>query len=208
MVLQERISKLLVRQDELARQRRNTDILIQGLESEIKVMVSDKAELDETWNTLRELLDRFSAESIGMLRELLNKGVSAIFTDRIYTVNIDIADTQNKKMKISVIEQTENGPVEVEFGGGALLLNGGGLLVVISFILQVFLINMYGKRKFIVIDEGFAQISSAYVEAFFRFLKYLHSEMGFDFLMVNHDPRFAPYMDKTYNANGGKFRLT
>lgn len=205
--LRDNVFKLLTRNDELVRQRENLSLVIQGLEGEVKLLIVEKAELEETWETLRDLLDRFSAESIGMLKELLNKGIKAIFHDREYEVAIEISDTKNKKLKLSLVEHTDKGIVEVEFGSGALLLNGGGVLVVVSFIFQIFLIIMYGKRRFIAIDEGFTNISSTYVEGFFRFLKYLHTEMGFDFLMVNHDQRFMPYFDKTYEVSMGKINL-
>lgn len=205
--LRDNMFKLLAHGNELERQRKNMNLIIQGLEGEVKLLVKDKEELSESWETLRDLLDRFSAESIGMLKELLNKGVKAIFNDRSYEIAIEISDTKNKKLKLSLIEHTEDGVVEVDFNSGALLLNGGGVLVVVSFIFQVFLIIMYGKRRLLCIDEGFTNISSTYVENFFKFLKYLHTEMGFTFLMVNHDQRFMPYFDKTYEVSMGKITL-
>ena len=205
--LRDDVFRLLTRNDELVRQRENIGLVIKGLEGEVRSLINEKGELSETWETLRDLLDRFSAESIGMLKELLNKGVKAIFNDRDYEVAIEISDTKNKKLRLSLVEHTETGMIEVDFNSGALLLNGGGVLVVVSFILQIFLIIMYGKRRMICIDEGFTNISSTYVEAFFRFLKYLHTEMGFTFLMVNHDQRFMPYFDKTYEVSMGKIML-
>ena len=205
--LRDDVFQLLTRHDELVRQRENIGLVIKGLEGEVRNLINEKGELSETWETLRDLLDRFSAESIGMLKELLNKGVKAIFNDRDYEVAIEISDTKNKKLRLSLIEHTEKGMIEVDFSSGALLLNGGGVLVVVSFILQIFLIIMYGKRRMISIDEGFTNISSSYVEGFFTFLKYLHTEMGFTFLMVNHDQRFMPYFDKTYEVSMGKIML-
>lgn len=201
--LRDNIFKILSRREELQRQKENTTLVISGLEVEVKKIVNDKEELSLTWETLRDLLDRFSSESISIMKDMLNKGVKAIFTDRDYEINIQIADTKNKKLKLILVEHTDEGISEVEMGGGTLLLNGGGAVVVISFILQVFLITMYGKRKFICIDEGFTNISSNYVENFFRFLKYLHTEMGFNFMMINHDVRFLPYFDKTYMVTKG-----
>lgn len=205
--VRDRVFRLLTRHDELVRQRENIGLIIQGLEGEIKLLTVEEQLLTSTWETLRELLDRFSAESIGMLKELLNKGVKSIFHDRDYEVGIEISDTKNKKLKLSLIEHTDDGVISVDFGSSALLLNGGGVLVVISFIFQVFLIVMYGKRRLVLIDEGFTNISSTYVENFFQFLKYLHTDMGFDFLMVNHDQRFMPYFDKTYEVSLGKITL-
>lgn len=198
---------MFVRHDELLRQQENIERLIVGLESEVTLILAEKELIQQSWEALRELLDKFSAESLGMLKDLLNKGLKAIFNDRDYSIGIQLTDTKQKKLKLILIENTENGIVEVELSSNSLLMNGGGVLVVVSFLFQVFLIIMYGKRKFLVIDEGFTNISSLYVENFFRFLKYLHTEMGFDFLMVNHDQRFMPYFDKTYEVNMGKLML-
>jgi DNA repair exonuclease SbcCD ATPase subunit len=202
--IRDRCFNLYIRHDEILRQKKNIEVIIEGLEGEVKKIASDKQELDEVWETLRDLLDKFSAESICMLKELLNKGLKSIFQDRDYEINVSISDTKNKKLKLLLVEHTETGMVEVELGSGTLLMNGGGVLVVVSFIFQVFLIVMYGKRKFMCIDEGFTNISSTYVEGFFKFLKYLHTEMGFTFLMVNHDQRFMPYFDKVYDVSMGK----
>jgi DNA repair exonuclease SbcCD ATPase subunit len=205
--VRDRVFKLLTRHDELVRQKDNISLIISGLEGEIKQINSEDELLMDTWETLRELLDKFSAESIGMLKELLNKGIKSIFHDREYEVKIEISDTKNKKLKLLLVEHTDEGTLEVEFSSSALLLNGGGVLVVVSFIFQIFLIVMYGKRRLILIDEGFTNISSTYVEAFFKFLKYLHTDMGFTFMMVNHDQRFMPYFDKTYEVSMGKITL-
>lgn len=182
-------------------------LIIEGLETQILSMGKEKELLQGTWSVLRELLDKFSAESLTLLKQLLNKGIQSIFTDRDYEIRIEVTDNKSKKMKIILLEQTENGLVEIDMGSGALLLQGGGVLVVVSFILQVFLLNMYNKRKLICIDEGFTQISSVYVENFFRFMKYLHTDMGFTFVMVNHDQRFIPYFDKVYEVSMGKIKL-
>lgn len=202
-----KLVELQIRYSELCNQQKSIDLVLTGLETELKNLSNEQELLNETWETLRDLLDKFSAESLSLLKTLLEKGLGAIFHDREYTINIEISDTKFKKLKFVLVEKTDEGITETDLGSGALLMNGGGVLVVVSFILQVFLINMYGKRKFIAIDEGFTNISSKYVENFFRFLKYLHTEMEFDFLMVNHDTRFMPYFDKVYEVNMGVISL-
>ena len=195
------------RHDVLLEQRKQYDSIILGLETELKALQDERQLGNDVWECLRELLDKFSTESLVMLRTLINKGVASIFYDKDFEVKIEITDTKFKKLRFILVEKTEDGIKETELSSGGLLMNGGGAIVVISFILQVFLINMYGLRPFIVIDEGFTNISSRYIENFFRFLKYLHTEMGFTFLMVNHDPRFFPYFDKTYEVVAGDVRV-
>ena len=71
----------------------------------------------------------------------------------------------------------------------------------------MFLIKVYGKRRFVLLDEAFTDLSSSYIPTFLEFMKYLVSEMGFDFLWVTQDERIKPYGDKVYEANMGRFRL-
>lgn len=206
--LRDDLIKLFTQYDEIQKNRNQQDILISNLEGEVRLMVKDKKELEKTWTTLRNLLDKFSAQSIGKLAELLNKGVKSIFTDRLYSIKIDISDSKNKQMKIILCEDIDGEIIENNLTDNkAILLNGGGVLVTVSLIFQVYLILHYNKRRVMFVDEGFTQVSTQYIENFFQFLKYLSSEMGFTFLAINHDPRFEQYFDKVYRVNKGEFSL-
>lgn len=204
--IRNRVYTLLTKNEELGSQRRTTSVTIERIENDLKSLEKQRVQTDEIWATLRDLLDKFSEQSIGILRDLLNKGLSAIFTDRKYTVKVEITSTANKKLKLILVEELPEGGVTetiLSGSGSSLLLNGGGIIVAASFIFQVFLILMYEKRRFILIDEGFTNISTKYLDKWFGFLKYLHTEMGFDFLLINQDPRFAEFMDSSYRMNMG-----
>jgi DNA repair exonuclease SbcCD ATPase subunit len=200
--LRDRMFSLYSNFDELARQREDHTKVIKGLETEVKQISSDKEELDYTWQSLRSLQDKFSAESIGMLKDMLNKGVQAIFPDRNYSIEMEISDTKRKQLKIYLDEDGERTELT-----DTMLLSGGGVLVPLSLIFRVYLIIIYDKRRFIFTDEGVTNVSQAYVEPFMQFMKHLVSEMGFQFPMVNHDPRFEPYVDSIYEVVKGNVKL-
>ena len=204
--LKERFVSLEGQRESLEGQAKSLGAIIDGLEKEARFLQVEKATLEDTWNMLRSLLDKFSAESIGKLKDLLNKGLQVIFTDRDYEIKITISDTKRKQLKMYLVEHTDEGDMETELNG-ALMLFGGGVLMVISFIFRVFLIVLYEKRRFVLVDEGWTNLSGSYIENFFKFLQYLHKDMGFDFFIVNHDPRFAAYMDRTYEVVMGDVRL-
>jgi len=206
--LRDDLISLFSKYNEVQKNRNQQDLLISNLEGEVKLLVKDKKELEKTWTTLRNLLDKFSAQSIGKLADLLNKGVQSIFTDKDYSIKIEISDTKRKQMKIILCENRDGDIIENNLSDtSAILLMGGGVLVTVSLIFQVYLILHYEKRRVMFVDEGFGQVSTQYIENFFQFLKYLSSKMGFTFMCINHDPRFEQYFDKVYKVNKGNYSL-
>lgn len=205
--LRERIKGHLLMSGESKKIVDNTSNLINMLEREVQSVKIQREQLVKTWKLLRDLQDLYSEQSIRMLKDLLNKGLKTIFHDRQYEVKFHITDTKKKKLKMLLMEKMSDGQeMETDLFSG-VMLTGGGVLTVVSFIFQVFLIVMYEKRRVLFADEAFAQLSTSYVENFFAFLKYLHTDMGFDFMFVVHDPRFMPYMDRVYRVTMGKYQL-
>lgn len=205
--LKDKLSQLFTEREVWDKKFQQCGLLINGLEKEVSLLTLQKKKLEDTWTLLRRLQDMYSEQSIKMLKDLLNKGLKSIFIDRQYEVKFEITDTKNKKLKMYLIEKLpDNDEMEVDLFSGVMLM-GGGVLTVVSFIFQIFLIVMYEKRRVVFADEAFSQLSSAYIEKFFSFLKYLNTDMGFDFMFVVHDPRFMPYMDRTYQVNMGNYKL-
>ena len=81
---------------------------------------------------------------------------------------------------------------------------GGGIQVVISIIIQLFLIRVWERRQFLLLDEAFSQISSKYVPTFMEFIQYLVSDLRFNVLWITHDRRFLPYFKNIYNVERGE----
>lgn len=175
-------------------------IITDGLEKEIKRLSDEKLIIDASWESLRHLLEEFSSESISLLQEMLLKGVRAIFNDRNYGIEVKITDKKKKSMEIWLIENRNGILVKSEVPGGV----GGSITVVISFLFRVFLINLYKKRPFLLLDESFTQISTSYLPNFMNFLLYLHKEMGFNFLWITQDQRLHDYFNRIYEVKMGE----
>lgn len=205
--IQEELTAMFVNRDSLKKRKERMTGVVEQLEREVRLISEDKAEIDSTWQALRKLLDMFSTESIGLLKEMLVKGLKAVFTDRDYSIHFEVTDTKNKKLKMLLTETKPDGDKTEINLMSKQLLSGGGLLSVASFIFQVYLIVLYGKRRFIAVDEKFGNISQGYIENFMQFIKYLHKDLGFDFLIINHDPRMADHMDRVYRVNMGDVKL-
>ena len=202
-VFEKRMNKIFNVYDHVISERKKYDDIISGYEDSIEELNDERKKIESTWEVLRSLLDKYSTQNINLLKDLLNKGVDSIFHDRDYSVELDISDTKMKKAKMFLIENVEGNIIRSNVQGGI----GGGVRVVISFIFRMFLIKVYGKRRFVLLDEAFTDLSSSYIPTFLEFMKYLVSEMGFDFLWVTQDERIKPYGDKVYEANMGRFRL-
>lgn len=189
--------------DHYSSELKTLGVSISGVEFELEKVQIKLTDLDGTWEALRFILDTYSGESVRMLMELLNKGLNVIFDDRNYRVDHELSTGVRKSIKLFIEETFENGTVIRSVLPKSV---GGGIRVVVSFILQVFLIQIYGNRKFMLLDESFTQISSAYIDNFMRFLRYLIEEMGFNFLFITHDQRILPYFDAIYRVNLGTFK--
>jgi len=201
--VREEIQKAFAAYDTVVQQGEGIDTLMSGLETEIGELNKGKAEMEASWEALRLLLEKFSSESIDLLTEMLNKGVKAIFTDRNYEIEIEITDAKKKQMKIYLLEERDGEIVRSLIPDGI----GGGILVVLSFIFQVFLIRLYNLRPLILLDEQFTHISQSYLPNFMEFMRYLIAEMDFKFLWISHDERILPYFDRIYDVNMGKATL-
>jgi len=201
--IKESIDKVFALNDHLVEEKERLDTIIIGIESEIEQFLQNQETLHEAWESLRTLLEKLSEESIELLREMLNKGIKFIFHDRDYEIKTEVTDNVKKSMRLFLLEERDGEVIEAVIPEGI----GGGVLVVISFIFRVFLVRLYNKRSFILLDESFTQLSSAYIPNFMEFIQHLINDMGFTFLWISHDGRVLPYFDKVYNVNMGKLKL-
>ena len=175
------------------------DIVLSGLQAQIDSKAKELTACEQAWETLRNVLRVYSDESIRMLQDMINHGVRSIFSDRDYSVEIEVTENKNRSVRLYLIEEINGRKIRSRIPRGM----GGGIEVVIAFIFQVYLIRTYNLRPFMVMDESFTQISSQYLDEFIAFMRYL-TDLGFTFLWISHDQRVWPYMDRIYNVSMGK----
>lgn len=116
-----------------------------------------------------------------------------------------------------VLTTVFNAPVEVRFDANDITVvspsgesslktgNGGGYKMVVSFIASIFMILKTNSRRFIVFDEAFTQLDDEALERFMQVVRGFCQELGFDVLLVTHDPRIeSSWVDNNLLiSNGG-----
>ncbi len=172
---------------------------VNGARTKIDGLKADKKAREDCWRALRLIQEKYNEDSIKLLEQMLNTGVQAIFDDQDYRVQIEVTEGKRKGVKLWLVEGSDDEGKRSRIPTAI----GGGIQVVLSFILNVYLIRIYNLRPFIVMDESFTQISSQYLPNFIQFLRYLIEELDFVFLWVSHDERVMPYFDTVFEVSQG-----
>ena len=168
---------------------------------DIDNMNSNKALLEKSKPYIDDIIDKFSETSLKRLEELLTLGVSRIFQDRDYRVEIKVSEKRSSKCaELYLID-----------GGHAFMMRdscvAGGILVVVGFLIQVFYVANLDVSKTLFLDEALSNISTQYLDNFFSFVKELSEQIGLTFILITHDNRFLEYADRIYKVNNGIYSL-
>ena len=168
---------------------------------DIDNMNSNKALLEKSKPYIDDLIDKFSETSLKRLEELLTLGVSRIFQDRDYRVEIKVSEKRSSKCaELYLID-----------GGHAFMMRdscvAGGILVVVGFLIQVFYVANLDVSKTLFLDEALSNISTQYLDNFFSFVKELSEQIGLTVILITHDNRFLEYADRIYKVNNGVYSL-
>lgn len=75
---------------------------------------------------------------------------------------------------------------------------GGGVINILSILLRIVVLSMSSNRKFLVIDEGFANLSANHREKAVDFLKLAAEKLGVQFLIVTHQDELKEAADILY----------
>lgn len=155
---------------------------------------------------LKAALVPLTKRGLGYMTELMTYGLNTIFHDREYAVDIEVKERGNDKTAVFwLIENPESDePLRTSLRDSV----GGGIQTVVSVILRIFFILYYRQRRFLVLDEPFGDINDRYLEGLFQFLRYTIQDLGFEILMITHDPRFKPFGDRVYTVTKGTMRET
>lgn len=156
---------------------------------------------DWSCNYLDTLIKEESGKFIKRLNELLDYAIKTIFDDCDYSVEIRVSDNSRATIHL-VYDDAEGNHLEPD-----IQQCGGGIRSAIGSILQVFFILHYRTEKILLVDEGFSQISSRYLDNFFGFLEELATKNGLKVLLITHDERFLSYANACYEVKNGKATL-
>lgn len=166
-----------------------------GLERIIKSLSEEILEMTELEKLVRLVSDYYSEQYISHLKEFVQNGLNEIFADKTYKFEIEIKDTKNQK---EIQFYLHEGKLVTDMGN-----IGGGIKTVIGFLIQVFLLDKFGI-KYLFLDESFADVSNMYIESLFNFINTLITKFHFNILLITHDERIMPYLQKIYRVENGK----
>lgn len=175
--LEQRCNAQNLRYEQLNANISHIENVIRTTESELTKITNEKELIERASLALKQVRPLLSGSSIKDCEQLANSAISSIFGFD-YTVEYDLESNRfvlNKGDYSTDLSEAE----------------GGGIITVISFVFLIYLIVKLNKRRLIILDEAFTQISDAYFDKFIEFVNQLCTDLGFDILLVSHDQRIT-----------------
>lgn len=175
--LEQRCNAQNLRYEQLNANISHIENVIRTTESELAKITNEKELIERASLALKQVRPLLSGSSIKDCEQLANSAISSIFGFD-YTVEYDLESNRfvlNKGDYSTDLSEAE----------------GGGIITVISFVFLIYLIVKLNKRRLIILDEAFTQISDAYFDKFIEFVNQLCTDLGFDILLVSHDQRIT-----------------
>lgn len=177
-------------------------------ETLIKNHESDVARLNELGEQITKIRDEqalveTSKTVMEEAKKILTK-TSLEYCERLATVAVKTIFNLPAEVKYS----STDGKFYLMFDDGMISDiagdEGGGHKVVISLILNIYLVVKTGARRVLFFDEQWTNVSSEYFEGFIAFIRQLCKELNFEIFLVTHDERITLDMvDSAYLMEHG-----
>lgn len=191
---------LTARYQKLQGKREALSHRIEGLEVDVARLRSHKSLLDKVAIVLKKLVDRATKEDLTKIEEFVTSGLQKVFYDQ--DIECKIRTTSKTGVsKLAIVGK--QGPVEGPF----LTTFGGGAWNVASFLLRIIVILRTKMRRRIFLDESFSKLSDKYQPAMSELVSSLAEKLGFQILLVTHQPTFAEHADRVYRAKKSRNKL-
>ena len=145
---------------------------------------------------LRTMIDQEVTNSVKAVEELMTEGLQAVFEDQDLSVRADI-DIQHGKVSVDfiTIQKRSDGSTIEGLSKDAF---GGAVTTVQSVILRVLVTLRRGLRPVLFMDETLPAFDSNYVHNMGRFLQTLCDRLGYDMLLVSHNPAMVEAANVAY----------
>lgn len=187
----ERFKKLQVKREQLLSDIKFANTQLVEAQNQAEKLMIEQQKILNSLQAIKDAKPILSAQSIEQCEKLANSALETIFET-------------DAKVKYSAEEQRfvlDKGDFDTDLVAG----NGGGYLAVISFIFNLFLLMKMKRRRLMIFDEQFTQISDAYIGRFYEFVRKICQELNIDCLAVTHDVRVEDDMvDHVYLLEDGK----
>ena len=199
--LENRATNLYIKYNALKSSYLSTVESLENLGKEYTSLTDNRILLERSKPFIDDIIDKFSETSLKRLEDLLTLGVSRIFQDRDYKVEIKVSEKRSAKCAELYL---------INSGHSFLMRDScvaGGILVVVGFLIQVFYVANLDVSKILFLDEALSNISTQYLDNFFSFVKELSQQIGLTVVLITHDTRFLEYADRLYKVAGGVYTL-
>lgn len=154
---------------------------------------------------VQEMIANFSIERIKVLETIVTKCLKTIFFDKNLGFEVEIVDKRNtKNVYFYITEENDGQKNKFPLTTSSV---AGGILVITSFMLQVYFIKYFNLPPIIFLDEAFSQVSDQYINVLHQFLSELKEAYGIIIVLITHDPRFADLAERTYTVKNGVYTI-
>lgn len=176
---------------------------IKQIDEELRNITHQIDVLSSAKQVVQEIIAQFSLERIKNLETIVTKCLQTVFFDKDLSFEVELSDSRNKKtVSFFIVETTSENKYRFPLTTNAV---AGGILVVTSFILQVYFIKYFSLPPMIFLDEAFSQVSDQYIPYLNQLLSGLKNAYGLIVVLITHDPRFSELADKIYDVNNGVY---
>ena len=165
---------------------------ISRLQSRIKQLEEEKAQLVKAVGTIDRCVQIVSANGIGKIEGIVSDGLRRVFGNDQIGLFIEKKETARGNTYRLLIRKGET-------IGNPMDSFGGGVQNVVAFLLRVILIKRFKLAQFIALDEQFSNVSSEYQPKISEMLKVL-SKMGFTIFAISHQPTITSAADTIYEV--------
>ena len=211
-MLQQREQAVKQRIAELANKLNNATFAVEQAEETIS---QTSKELDDVNNYIdnmtiglkivQEIIASFSSERIKKLESIVTKCLRTVFFDKELSFEVEISDKRSSKTIQFFIVENKN-DCEYRFPLSTTSI-AGGIIVVTSFILQIYFIRYFKLPSIVFLDEAFSQVSDQYIPYLNQLLYGLKDAYGLIVVLITHDPRFSELAERTYDVKNGVYSL-
>lgn len=169
---------------------------VSRLRQTVSVLEKEESLADLSASLLRTMIDAEVTQSVKAVEELLTEGLRSVFTDQDLSVRADIDISHGKvAVEFVTIQRHPDGSVTE---GASRDAYGGAVTTVQSLLLRVLVTLRRGLRPVLFLDETLPAFDANYVTNMANFLHALSQKLGFDMLLVSHNPAMIDAAECAY----------
>lgn len=191
-----RLTALRSRLDEVRGHRASVQANLARARASVKALEEEEQITSLCCVLIRELIDKKVTEAVQAVESLLTEGLRVVFHDQDLSVKAQVEVSRGKvSVEFMTIQHQADGRVTRGLSRDAY---GGAVTTVQSILLRLIVAMRRGLRPVIFLDESLPAFDGNYVQAMGQFLRGLCDKLGFDVLLVTHNPAMLECADAAY----------